>query len=112
MVAEIPLCKGRSRISEALCPEWIHITTNQIPADFWKVLEDGDGLRDEQTWRAIQQFSRNCIKRQAFEDYIRKKNGVSDLEHISLPERVPDELEDWSVHPLSIDDISSKINKR
>jgi hypothetical protein len=75
-VAEIPLCQGRSRISEALCPEWIRTTRTQIPEPFWKAYQDGK-LRDQRTWTAIRNFSANCERRLAVEHRIRQERGIA-----------------------------------
>lgn len=70
-IAEIPLCKGRSRIADTLCPGWVTITNEKIPNTFWIALDDGK-LQDERTWKSIRQFSENCIKRQAYEEEVRR----------------------------------------
>jgi hypothetical protein len=88
-ISEIPLCKGRSRMAEALCPEWIDITKNQVPASFWNVYENG-ALRDDNTWTAIRQFSLNCERRAAFEDKVRQDCNMSTNEPVLLSERIPD----------------------
>mmetsp|Transcript_27742 Transcript_27742/g.61096 ORF Transcript_27742/g.61096 Transcript_27742/m.61096 type:complete len:267 (+) Transcript_27742:168-968(+) len=73
-IAELPLCKGRSRVAEALCPEWIEITKEQIPDSFWKALAENK-LREERTWAAIQTFSSNCERRLAAERSIHKESS-------------------------------------
>jgi hypothetical protein len=83
-VADLPLVQGKSRISDALCADWVRITTREIPPSFWQVLnqsstatkdsdsggDGGDGLKEERTWLAIQRFAQNCMAR----DRIRKKD--------------------------------------
>jgi hypothetical protein len=106
-IAEIPLCKGRSRITDALCLEWVDISTNQIPRAYWKILEqEEEGLRDEKTWRAIQQFSKNCAKRLAVEDRIRKERGLVNNELVSLPDRVAESSIDKASEPISEKDAA------
>jgi hypothetical protein len=102
-IAEIPVCKGRSRIADALCLEWVDISTNQIPKTFWKILEQKEeqGLGDEKTWRAIQQFSQNCAKRLAEEDRIREERGLANNEPVSLPDRVAESSIDKASEPIS-----------
>jgi hypothetical protein len=99
------LCKGRSRIADALCLEWVDVSTNQIPKAFWKILEqEEEGVRDEKTWRAIQQFSKNCAKRLAEEDRIRKERGLTNNEPVSLPDRVAERSIDKASEPISVKD--------
>ena len=86
-VSEIPLCKGRSRISEALCPEWIQTTNDQIPPAFWKALDEGK-LRDNRTWNTIKTFSVNCERRQFAEKRRRKELSMAEDAPIALPKRL------------------------
>ena len=97
-VSQIPLCKGRSQVSEVLCEEWIDITNNRIPNEFWKVHQSGERLlRDDQTWTAIHQFALNCQKRNAFEKQIRRNQTKNvtisqsndDNSPVVLPTKVP-----------------------
>jgi hypothetical protein len=87
-VADLPLCQGRSRISEALCPEWIQTTKTLIPEPFWNALEDGK-LRDERTWTAIRNFSVNCERRLSMEAKLRNEQSIPPGVPLVLPERVP-----------------------
>ena len=90
LLAQIPLCAGRSTVSERLCDDWIDITNKQIPSAFWKHL-DQIGQRDERAWSAIRQFSENCVRRQRYEALLREKAGISNRnEPIVLPRRVPE----------------------
>ena len=86
-IAALPLCKGRSKIAEAICPEWIDITTQKIPAAYWRALREGK-LRDERTWNAIQTFSKNCERRFSAEKAIRKEFSMSDHQAVILPSRL------------------------
>jgi hypothetical protein len=86
-VSEIPLCRGRSRISEALCPEWIETTNTQIPPQFWQALDNGK-LRDERTWNTIRTFSINCERRQFAEDRLQREGSISTDLPVALPECV------------------------
>lgn len=86
-VSELPLCKGRSRISEALCPEWIQTTNTRIPESFWKALDDGK-LRDERTWNTIQAFSVNCERRKLTEARLRRGSSIAEDSPVVLPERI------------------------
>lgn len=88
MIAKVPLCAGRSAVAEALCDEWID-TTRNIPNLFWQNLRDGT-LKDEKSWKAICQFSDNCLRRRQYEAYLRQRRGISDSkEPIALPRNVP-----------------------
>jgi hypothetical protein len=101
-ISEIPLCKGRSRMAEALCPDWIEITQNQVPRSFWTAFENEE-LRDERSWSAIRQFSVNCEKRLVVESRIRKERNLPEKEPIVLSERVADD---------TVDSLDSLLNKR
>ena len=86
-IAELPLCKGRSRVAEALCPEWIETTKTHIPGSFWKALAENK-LQEERTWAAIQKFSINCEKRLAAERITRKVSSMREDEPVVLTKRV------------------------
>ncbi len=86
-IAALPLCKGRSKIAESLCPGWINITRQQISAAYWKALDDGK-LRDERTWKAIQTFSNNCELRLTVEGRIRKELSLPDHQPLELPAKI------------------------
>lgn len=88
LIAQVPLCAGRSAVAERLCSDWIDITNKQIPLAFWKNLGQGN-LRDERAWEAIRQFSENCVRRQRYEAHLREKAGISNQnEPIVLPRKV------------------------
>ena len=92
-IAELPLCSGRSRVADALCPDWNQITNTQIPSSFWQALEDGK-IPDERTWFAIQSFSTNCERRLAVEKSIRSRDlSIPGEQPVELTERVPSEEE-------------------
>ena len=96
-VSEIPLVKGRSHISETLCRDWMDITQNQIPTEFWDLHKQGCILRDDKTWTAFQQFAINCQKRQHYEQRIRKQQPNiqdSSTTPINLPTKVPQTEDD------------------
>lgn len=86
-IAALPLCRGRSKISEALCPGWIDVTKKQIPGAYWNALEDGR-LRDERTWKAIHEFSSNCERRLASEGALRRELSLPDDRPVALPARI------------------------
>jgi hypothetical protein len=90
LIAQVPLCAGRSAVAERLCKDWIDITNTQIPLAFWQNVGQGN-LRDERAWNAIRQFSENCVRRQRYEEYLRKKTDISNPnEPIVLPRKVPE----------------------
>lgn len=94
-LAKIPLCCGRSVIAESVCEEWVDITTKQIPRMFWKNLEIKDELHDEWAWRAILNFSNNCVKRGAYQRQLKAAKSVSpidDMTHVSLATEVPNDI--------------------
>jgi hypothetical protein len=86
-VADLPLCRGRSRVAEALCPEWIQTTKTMIPEPFWKALENGK-LRDERTWTVIRNFSVNCERRLSLEGKLRREHSIPPGFPVILPKRV------------------------
>ena len=87
-IAKIPLCAGRSAVSEKVCPDWISLVHNEIPPAFWKNLDDGDycRLKDPNRWKAVRDFAHNCINRKVFEDSYRKQNGFSPETAVDVPE--------------------------
>lgn len=90
MISKVPLCSGRSAVSESLCDDWIDITKRLVPPLFWQNVRDGT-VRDERAWKAIQSFSDNCVRRRQYEAYLRQRRGISDPNKpISLPRKVPE----------------------
>lgn len=111
LIAKVPLCAGRSVISEKLCSEFIDITNNQIPQAFWQNLNEGN-LRDEREWKAIRQFSTNCVRRQRYEAHLRTTEGISHQdEPISLPRDVT-EFEFVYVNELSSTEAQKLVTDR
>jgi hypothetical protein len=92
MIAKVPLCAGRSAVAEAVCDEWVDTTRERIPQLFWQNLQEAGTLRDERAWKAIRQFSDNCIRRRHYEAYLRQKSGktLDPKVPIPLPRKVPD----------------------
>jgi hypothetical protein len=117
MLSEIPLVGGRSALSEELCPEWVKITNQDVPQVFWDNLDISDAtpfnsgqqsVNDPKLWKAIQNFSRNCIRRHLYERQIGEENYrkekskpmTTSTTTVVLPSRVLliDESEDnWSM---------------
>jgi len=94
-ISRIPLCAGRSSISEKVCSDWINLVHKEINPAFWRNLDDGDECRmkDPQRWRAVRDFADNCIKRNVFEDSYRKQNGLTPGTAVTVPESgVPDDI--------------------
>lgn len=87
-IAKIPLCAGRSAVSEKVCPDWVNLVRKEIDRSFWNNLNDGEEcrLKDPQRWRSVRDFADNCIKRKVFEDSYRKKNGLSPGAAVDVPE--------------------------
>lgn len=89
-IAQVPMVKARSIVSDKLCPEWVKITKRDIPPAFWENLDEGN-LQDTRTWTAIRDFSQNCIKRKLYERVVAKELGVAHTgETVALPNAVPD----------------------
>ncbi len=93
-ITKLPLCEGKSIVSEEFCPDLVNIVNDQIPPEFWKNMEDEDTLQNHEYWKHILSFSANCQKRKKYEDIIRHREGGSpDTKGISIPAPgVPDNL--------------------
>jgi hypothetical protein len=63
------------------------VTNTEVPNQFWKALEEGK-LRDQQTWKVIHAFSKNCERRWAVEKRLRKELSLAESEPVILPERI------------------------
>lgn len=109
-IARLPLCAGRSLVSETMCPEWINLVHKEIPPSFWQNLEDCDNeggckLKDPQRWRAVRDFANNCIKRNVYEESYRKRNGLGSGMPVDIPKGgVPDDV------LLSLDSLLDEKN--
>ncbi len=84
-VTNIPLCPGRSIVSDIMCNDMNNLVKNEIPKEFWLNLEQEGSLRNETAWQNIIQFSENCTKRKAFEDIVRTDMGLKDEEPVIIP---------------------------
>jgi hypothetical protein len=87
-IAKIPLCAGRSIVSDKTCPDMINLVHREIPRAFWENLngKEESRLQDPQQWQAICAFAENCIKRNAFEESYRKQRGLSSQTAVVIPE--------------------------
>jgi hypothetical protein len=91
-LASIPLCQGKSHVSDTLCPDFIKLTNDSIPLEFWYNVNDGNAdLKNKDTLKAIFTFSQNCTKRKKFESLI--SNGKDDGVYIPSPGVPPNILE-------------------
>ena len=95
-IAKIPLCAGKSLISEKVCDEWVELVHKEIPRTFWNnldVLEQKERrLKDDRRWRAVRDFADNCAKRKAYEDIYRRQNGMSPGSPVHIPNEVPNDI--------------------
>mmetsp|Transcript_38256 Transcript_38256/g.81661 ORF Transcript_38256/g.81661 Transcript_38256/m.81661 type:complete len:264 (+) Transcript_38256:216-1007(+) len=94
-IARVPLCAGRSSVSDNVCPDMINLVHKEIPPAFWKNLDDGEEcrLKDPLRWRSARDFATNCVKRNVFEESYRQKNGLSPGTKVNIPEDgVPDNI--------------------
>ena len=93
-IAKIPLCAGRSRVSDKVCPEIVKLVYKEIPPPFWSNLnEDECKLKDPKRWRAVKSFADNCIKRSVYEESYRKQHGVKPETVTVVPEGgVPEDI--------------------
>ncbi len=86
-IAKLPLCSGRSSVSDTACSDLVDLVHNEIPHSFWENLDDNEGnrLQDHLRWQAVRAFADNCIKRKTFEEYYRKQNGLSPEAAVDIP---------------------------
>ena len=93
-LTQLPLCEGRSIVSDELCDDWTKLVHSEIPSSFWLNLDSRDSaaqMEYEKRWRAILQFSENCMKRKTFEENLRRKLKLKENEPVSIPNPgVPD----------------------
>jgi hypothetical protein len=87
-IAKIPLCSGRSSVSDKACPDLVDLVHKEIPQTFWENLnnKEEERLLDPQQWQAVREFADNCIKRKIFEESYRKQNGLSPQAAVDIPE--------------------------
>ena len=70
-LASIPLCRGKSHVSDTICLDWIQLTNNTIPSEFWDHMkQEQTDLKHPNTLKAIYTFSQNCLKRKKIESLI------------------------------------------
>lgn len=96
-ISKIPLCAGRSKVSEKMCPRWIDLVHKEIPPAFFSNLdverEEECKLKDPKRWQAVRAFADNCIKRRVYEDSYRKQHGLGPGVAVSVPQGgVPDDI--------------------
>lgn len=88
-LVHLPLCSGKSQVSDVICKDWINIVKYQISDDFWANLHhnsNGSNLKNEEFFRAVLGFKDACMKRRRYEEVIRKRDGLEQNESISIPE--------------------------
>ena len=62
--------------------------TNYNFSNFWLNLDSSDSaalMEHEKRWRAVLEFSQNCMKRKSYEEDLRKKLKIREDEPISIP---------------------------
>ena len=94
-IAKIPLCEGRSKISEAVCPEWVDLVHREIPKPFWQNLDEKEEskLKDPKRWTAVLSFADNCIKRKVYEDSYRTQHELKSGVPVDVPKGgVPEDI--------------------
>jgi hypothetical protein len=88
-LARIPLSPGKSRVSEALCKDWINITNDVIPSEFWHNLNQAEtNMKNQQLLRAIYAFSGNCMKRERYESLLSKHHKEVYIPNPGVPNHV------------------------
>jgi len=83
ILADIPLVEGRSIVSEEVCADAIS-AYYQNTKEFWRKGRNSNE-NSAITLDLIQHFVRNCEKRQAYEEELKKQQGISSIDHISIP---------------------------
>lgn len=85
-ITKIPLCEGKSIVSDRICDEWTDLVNSKVPQSFWVNVDNPNaGLSDEPAWRAILNFSENCAKRKLYEQMLKKSKGLNDNDSICVP---------------------------
>ena len=85
-VTKVPLCPGRSVLSDELCDDLNNLIHREIPKEFWSNLEEvEEGLKKEELWRNIFTFCDNCSKRKACENQIRTNNINTAFQSSDIP---------------------------
>ena len=89
-ISKIPLVAGRSSVYENVCSDWVNLVHSEIPAPFWKHLDDIDDserrrLKDPNRWRSVRDFADNCVKRMVYENAYRKQHGLKSDEVVVVP---------------------------
>lgn len=110
-ISKIPLVQGRSAISDTICEDWVELTYDTIPPEFWHNLTHGEEeckLKDYGAWRAIRSFADNCVKRSRYEDALRRERGLDDGAPVAIP--APGVPEMLSQIPLSEADAKMLVN--
>lgn len=86
-MVEIPLCPGRSTVSDVICKDWSKIVKYQIPKEFWTNLEKPSvTVENEAFFRAVLGFEEACSKRKRYEEIIRKRKALARENPIFIPE--------------------------
>lgn len=88
-LVNLPLCTGKSQVSDVICNEWINIVNYQISDDFWANVNhnsSGGNLKNEDFFRAVLGFKDACMKRRRYEEAIRKRDGLDPMDCIFIPE--------------------------
>lgn len=88
-IVSLPLCEGRSIVSDTICDEWHRLIHHEVSPDFWKNMDEkNDGakeLRNQEFFQAVLDFDEACRKRRAFEDVIRLRENKRYDEPVSIP---------------------------
>jgi hypothetical protein len=92
-VVNLPLCEGRSIVSDTICNEWQDIIRHKIAPEFWENLnersqfEGGEQckLKNPEFFKGVLEFNQACRKRKSFEDIIRKREGKKPDEPVIIP---------------------------
>lgn len=110
ILADIPLVEGRSVISDELCDDAIS-TYYQTPKEIWtKNRESNDP--NATTLQLIQTFVKNCEKRSAFENTLKKQHQLSPDEPVSIPSPgVPRDFEFEKVSNFTDDEDQTGIHE-
>ena len=86
-LSQIPLFPGNSAVSREFCPDAVHML-NQLREESKRDGAIQKSLVDPHSnvLKAVVNFSKNCERRNKYEDILRKEKGVSKDYRVAIPE--------------------------
>jgi len=79
-IVSLPMCEGKSIVSDTICDEWSKLIKYKVSPDFWKNMngteaEGAKKLNSQEYFNGVLEFELACKKRKAFEEIIRLREG-------------------------------------